>query len=123
MTTTSISNLPVELVQLIFIACLPVQGRVKPSLHNVPLVCLQVSKAWREIALETQNLWTRLDLNLTDQCRWWLALKPESNTGSLSGLIEGWLQRAGRKNLAITVQTVSSADVPSSLRRYVSHCM
>ncbi|KAJ7192150.1 hypothetical protein C8J57DRAFT_1109802, partial [Mycena rebaudengoi] len=53
-------TLPAELVSRIFIACLPAYPR--PSPHTAPLLVVQICHHWREIALETSELWASLSI-------------------------------------------------------------
>ncbi|KAJ7131164.1 hypothetical protein C8R44DRAFT_592305, partial [Mycena epipterygia] len=50
-------TVPYEIIALIFVHCLPADGRVKPSPHAAPLLLAQICSAWREIALRTRQLW------------------------------------------------------------------
>ncbi|KAJ7193872.1 hypothetical protein GGX14DRAFT_321653, partial [Mycena pura] len=49
-------TLPTEIVSRIFIDCLPDHGRVCPS-QRTPLLLAQICRCWRDIALETCELW------------------------------------------------------------------
>ncbi|KAJ7191451.1 hypothetical protein GGX14DRAFT_337053, partial [Mycena pura] len=50
-------TLPNELVSRIFVDCLPDHGRVCPSRSTAPLLLAQICRCWRDIALETCQLW------------------------------------------------------------------
>ncbi|KAJ7191458.1 hypothetical protein GGX14DRAFT_336708, partial [Mycena pura] len=52
-------TLPNELVSRI---CLPDHGRVCPSQSTAPLLLAQICRCWRDIALETCQLWSSVDL-------------------------------------------------------------
>ncbi|KAJ7617296.1 hypothetical protein FB45DRAFT_1063786 [Roridomyces roridus] len=55
-------TVPPELVSKIFLECLPANGRVQPRKFTAPLVLAQICQQWRQIALETQQLWCSIDL-------------------------------------------------------------
>ncbi|KAJ7667265.1 hypothetical protein B0H17DRAFT_836591, partial [Mycena rosella] len=50
-------TLPPEIVSQIFVNCLPIHGRVRPSPTTAPLTLTQICHHWREIALSTSALW------------------------------------------------------------------
>ncbi|KAJ7115355.1 hypothetical protein C8R44DRAFT_538360, partial [Mycena epipterygia] len=50
-------TVPYELVAHIFLHCLPADGRVRPSPRAAPLLLAQICSDWRQIALETKQLW------------------------------------------------------------------
>ncbi|KAJ7056663.1 hypothetical protein C8F01DRAFT_993034, partial [Mycena amicta] len=52
-----ITSIPLEIVSLIFINCLPANGRVRPSQRSAPLSLASVSRHWRAIALSIPHLW------------------------------------------------------------------
>ncbi|KAJ7194419.1 hypothetical protein GGX14DRAFT_318374, partial [Mycena pura] len=55
-------TLPNEIVSRIFVDCLPSHGRVRPIPGTAPLVFAQICRHWRDIALETCELWSSVDL-------------------------------------------------------------
>ncbi|KAJ7193874.1 hypothetical protein GGX14DRAFT_527763 [Mycena pura] len=61
-------TLPNEIVSRIFVDCLPDHGRVRPS---QTALLAQICRRWRDIALETCELWSSVDLtstrHITDQ--------------------------------------------------------
>ncbi|KAJ7084938.1 hypothetical protein C8R44DRAFT_541434, partial [Mycena epipterygia] len=50
-------TIPNELTAKIFIRCLPDHGRVRPSEIAAPLLLAQVCRQWRDVALDTGDLW------------------------------------------------------------------
>ncbi|KAJ7200849.1 hypothetical protein GGX14DRAFT_371966, partial [Mycena pura] len=50
-------TLPDEIISRIFVDCLPSHGRVCPSQRTAPLLLAQICRLWRDIALETCELW------------------------------------------------------------------
>ncbi|KAJ7193873.1 hypothetical protein GGX14DRAFT_701065 [Mycena pura] len=61
-------TLPNEIVSRIFVDCLPDHGRVRPS---QTALLAQICRRWRDIALETCELWSSVDMtstrHITDQ--------------------------------------------------------
>ncbi|KAF8426142.1 hypothetical protein L210DRAFT_3335584, partial [Boletus edulis BED1] len=50
-------RLPVELHGRIFVECLPDGPYVEPASKEAPLLLVQVCRRWREVALQTPQLW------------------------------------------------------------------
>ncbi|KAJ7175238.1 hypothetical protein C8R43DRAFT_872969, partial [Mycena crocata] len=59
-------TLPVEITSQIFLECLPQNGRVRPSPHAAPLLLAQICHHWRNIALSTCQLWSTVDISLSE---------------------------------------------------------
>ncbi|KAF7350873.1 F-box domain-containing protein [Mycena sanguinolenta] len=51
-----ISSLPPEIISRIFVFCLPPLGTA-PSCKNAPLLTAQICRSWRELTLQTPELW------------------------------------------------------------------
>ncbi|KAK7053562.1 hypothetical protein R3P38DRAFT_1461157 [Favolaschia claudopus] len=69
--STPVHDLPPEIISDIFILCLPAHGRVKPSPETAPLLLAQICRRWREIALETCQLWCSIYLEFPwESDRW-----------------------------------------------------
>ncbi|KAJ7209837.1 hypothetical protein C8J57DRAFT_1608522 [Mycena rebaudengoi] len=73
-------TIPPEIVSLIFIASLPTNLHPEPSPNTAPLLVAQICRRWREIALETSELWASVYI-------------PAARRNG-SELLEAWLQRA-----------------------------
>ncbi|KAJ7209838.1 hypothetical protein C8J57DRAFT_1087325, partial [Mycena rebaudengoi] len=50
-------TLPPEILSRIFVFCLPTDLYPRPSPKTAPLLVAQICGHWREIALETSELW------------------------------------------------------------------
>ncbi|KIL65430.1 hypothetical protein M378DRAFT_528472 [Amanita muscaria Koide BX008] len=92
--------LPIEIVQKIFISCLPAENNrtFLPSKNDdyvVQLVISQVSSIWRSIALDTLQLWDNFILSLAVDNDW-------QQAESALRLASVWLHRAG--SLPITLK-------------------
>ncbi|KAJ7592519.1 hypothetical protein C8J56DRAFT_478871 [Mycena floridula] len=55
-----IRRLPPEVLQEIFMSCLPSGKAVAPSTTVAPLLLGRISRSWRELALSTQPLWASM---------------------------------------------------------------
>ncbi|KAJ7661071.1 hypothetical protein B0H17DRAFT_1212358 [Mycena rosella] len=56
--------LPRDIMEEIFLACLPTHRNAVMSAKEAPLVLARICSAWREIALSTPALWALLRLSL-----------------------------------------------------------
>ncbi|KAK7022331.1 hypothetical protein R3P38DRAFT_1116629 [Favolaschia claudopus] len=99
-----IAHLPLEISSEIFILCLPERPEVKPTLS--PLLFLQICRSWRDIALSTPSLWSRI------YC------------GRLAGVaahnLHLWLSRAKTLPLTITISLPedATAAIPTVLKKH-----
>ncbi|KAJ7639261.1 hypothetical protein FB45DRAFT_1023997 [Roridomyces roridus] len=64
--TYPVLNLPSEITSEIFVHCLPdvISGEDAVNITEAPLLLLRICSQWRQIALSTPRLWTRLDMDL-----------------------------------------------------------
>ncbi|KAJ7919666.1 hypothetical protein B0H13DRAFT_2656613 [Mycena leptocephala] len=86
MTTQGFDSIPAELVAAIFQHCLPnPSDHLWPSSLEAPLLLAQICRRWREICLDTPNLWTSIAFGETRSIE----------------LLEEWLLRARRHPLTI----------------------
>ncbi|KAJ7130734.1 hypothetical protein C8R43DRAFT_1024765 [Mycena crocata] len=62
-----ILSIPNEITAEIFRHCMPVDGRVVPSVSDAPLVLARICRHWRQIALSMSHLWSgiRIDFGQT----------------------------------------------------------
>ncbi|KAF7294081.1 hypothetical protein MKEN_01454700 [Mycena kentingensis (nom. inval.)] len=112
-STFPVLTLPNELTSLIFIACLPNAGGVRPSAKRAPLVLLGICRHWRSVALHTPELWASLDLEICRGPRYTIALI----AGSWDAL-RTWFLRANKRRLALTIHQSDCWDT----RSYKSAC-
>ncbi|KAF5340894.1 hypothetical protein D9758_012192 [Tetrapyrgos nigripes] len=83
-----LSRLPLEILSTIFINCLPEEEYLNPHPKDAPLLLLQVSRGWRDLALSMSSLWSSISVRAgEDRCC------PRKK------LIETWLQRSGSRPL------------------------
>ncbi|KAJ6510385.1 hypothetical protein C8R45DRAFT_813932 [Mycena sanguinolenta] len=99
-----ILTVPPEIMQEIFVFCLPddSEGPLVPDRKVAPLLLLNVCRKWREIALSAPRLWASIRVNLRSECF----------DNSLP-LLECWLARARSVPLSVAVVYMNYEDNPS----------
>ncbi|KAJ7656792.1 hypothetical protein DFH06DRAFT_1328337 [Mycena polygramma] len=97
-------SLPPEIITQIFIECLPPHGRVRPSPIAPPLSLAQTCGVWREIALDTRELWRSVDVAFTKDF-YPNVKKHVPNNGALPTM-EMWFSRAKGQPLSLTVRSM-----------------
>ncbi|KAJ7226247.1 hypothetical protein B0H12DRAFT_1030545 [Mycena haematopus] len=98
-----ILSVPPEIVQEIFVFCVPADSEPLVADPKVaPLVLLNVCRKWREIALSTPRLWASIRVNLRSRCF----------DNSLP-LLDCWLTRARSVPLSVAVVYMNYEDNPS----------
>ncbi|KAF7294084.1 hypothetical protein MKEN_01455000 [Mycena kentingensis (nom. inval.)] len=112
-STSPILNLPNELTSLVFVACLPNAGGVRPSAQRAPLLLLRVCRHWRSVALHTPELWASLDLEIRRGPCYTIALV----AGTWDAL-RTWFLRANKRRLALTIHQSDCWET----RSYKSAC-
>ncbi|KAF7314069.1 F-box domain-containing protein [Mycena chlorophos] len=106
-------SLPHEIISAIFVACLPIHGRVRPSKKTAPWILTQVCRDWRAVALSTTELWVSLDLELSRQRdlqtgKRVVVLKP-----GCERIWNMWLSRAGSRPLSLTLRQKKKNRTPA----------
>ncbi|KAJ7059612.1 hypothetical protein C8F01DRAFT_1145102 [Mycena amicta] len=86
-----ILSFPVEITSIIFIACLPAHGRVRPSIDSAPLLLMQICAQWRAIAQHLPQLWNSLDLEL--RAAWYSGMKITLRPGNSVSVFKAWTAR------------------------------
>ncbi|KAJ7649957.1 hypothetical protein FB45DRAFT_6083 [Roridomyces roridus] len=102
-----IARLPLEISSEIFMQCLPEsdypRGCVQPKVHLAPLLFLNISHAWTNIALANPSLWASIHIVLPRAC-----------TGSAE-LLEMWFRRARSRPLQIFLEGICDPLVASTI--------
>lgn len=111
-----IRRVPVEILQSIFLACLP-EGFVEADPYAAPLLLCQICKYWRDVALALPLLWASFKVR-------------RSSTGTCGPafpLAELWLERSKAAPLSICLPVDTdrgcdpSDDVRSFIRLFFQH--
>ncbi|KAJ7457953.1 hypothetical protein B0H11DRAFT_2062038 [Mycena galericulata] len=105
-TLDPVARLPFEIASEIFVQCIP--SRPKPGANHIPMVLLNICRAWTAIALSTPQLWNSIHVVFP---------RPEGFTG----LLEAWLQRARNRSLSISLRGSFGEDVGTIVRRHTQH--
>jgi hypothetical protein len=96
-TAAAMPPLPAELLSRIFVQCLPDEPYIRPDADRAPLLFTRVCRRWRELALQTTQLWCSLSAIKESGGM----LYPMYRT-RLSGYA-AWLSRSGNRPLSLAV--------------------
>ncbi|KAJ7437727.1 hypothetical protein FB451DRAFT_1193045 [Mycena latifolia] len=99
-------RLPLDIIQKIFIACLPTHRNCAMSAIEAPVLLGRVCSFWRSICLSTPRLWSKIHI-VEPQCPYSgpTALFEEKLAQRLE-TIKMWLGRSGQCPLSISLQCV-----------------
>ncbi|KAJ7627863.1 hypothetical protein DFH06DRAFT_1476049 [Mycena polygramma] len=107
-------TLPADVVSIIFVLCLPTHGRVAPSPTAAPLLLAQICRSWREVAIDTCQLWSSIYLDFPDPF-----LKAnraqEESFKKVFHLLETWVSRAKGHPLSFGVDKGSGRQASELL--------
>ncbi|KAJ6514466.1 hypothetical protein C8R47DRAFT_572421 [Mycena vitilis] len=104
-------SLPPEIVSNIFVECLPHHGRVRPSSVAPPLLLVQVCGVWRDIALQTHQLWRSVDVAFS--------IPPCGDQTAAIHIINRWFSRAKGQPLSLTIRALR-AKIPTPIIPLIS---
>ncbi|TRM63518.1 hypothetical protein BD626DRAFT_494561 [Schizophyllum amplum] len=113
--TSGMRRLPAEILQTIFVACLPTDGPAAMADNEAPLVLTRVCRRWRRIAYGTAELWASIHIACPDP-RGLSPLDPPSvSLAERLRLAAAWLARSGTCPLDISLFSGEGArPVPAS---------
>jgi hypothetical protein len=108
-----VRRLPLDIIQEIFIACIPAHRNCVMSASEPPVLLGRICSSWRAISLSTPRLWTRLHI----------VEPPRGRYGSSDSLIDEkvaqrleitkmWLDRSGQCPVSISLQSGPDYDSP-----------
>ncbi|KAJ7141717.1 hypothetical protein C8R43DRAFT_1017064 [Mycena crocata] len=86
-------RLPQDVVQEIFVACLPTHRNAVMSAREAPLLLARVCSAWRTLAMTTPALWATLHIPLEYILDW-----------GVTGPMAEWLERSGKRPLSLSIK-------------------
>lgn len=110
--TAPLRRIPQEILQEIFIHCLPVHHNAVMSCHEAPLLLGRVCSQWRSVAFSTPRLWSSIHIVATEDAPTWgppsWGSWSNQNQGSdlnrdIVEAVEAWLSRSGSLPLYITL--------------------
>ncbi|KAF7376922.1 hypothetical protein MSAN_00110000 [Mycena sanguinolenta] len=106
-------RLPQDIIQEIFLACIPTHRNAVMSTHEAPLLLGHICSGWRSIALSTPMLWNSLHINLT------FVLSSDERVSA----VEEWLRRASTCLLSLSVWQAEWRDTHASDSPLLTHLM
>ncbi|KAJ7153930.1 hypothetical protein C8R43DRAFT_443430 [Mycena crocata] len=96
-----VRRIPDDVIQDIFLACLPTHGNAVMATSEAPLILCRICSPWRALALATPMIWASLHIPL--------AFILHKHTRTLA--ITGWLQRSAPYPLSLSI--CGPANFPS----------
>lgn len=87
-----IRQMPLEVMQEIFVHCLPNDQYVRPDACKAPLLLGQVCAPWRRAVLATPRLWSSLAIQLSHR-----------NSGRRLSLMKSWISRSSGHPISLFV--------------------
>ncbi|KAJ7167261.1 hypothetical protein C8R43DRAFT_1232223 [Mycena crocata] len=88
-----VRHLPRDIMQEIFIACLPVHRNAVMSAQETPVLLTRICSGWREVALATPALWASIHLPLDFLFH-----------RNLTAPLTQWLERSGSLPLSLSIK-------------------
>ncbi|KAF7376868.1 hypothetical protein MSAN_00104300 [Mycena sanguinolenta] len=114
-----VRRLPLDIVQELFVACLPTHRNCVMSASEAPVLLGRVCSSWRAISLSTPRLWCSLHIV---EPLWSMADPPglfEEKVARRLEITHAWLGRSGQCPLSISLQSApedtSSPGSPTPL--------
>ncbi|KAF7356312.1 hypothetical protein MVEN_00963500 [Mycena venus] len=101
--------MPPEILQEIFVACLPTRYCAIMHPSDSPLLLGRVCSAWRTIALSTPELWSSVHV----------VVLPSPESAAPCELLRTWLQRSGNWPLSISVFIPLGRGFEENLRTFM----
>ncbi|KAF4614190.1 hypothetical protein D9613_007582 [Agrocybe pediades] len=89
-----IRRIPLELLDNIFIHCLPRERFMKPDITEAPISIMGVCRVWRDISINVPELWTSLDLTEKERN---LPRRTDPNQCNRTALLDLYFKRAGSR--------------------------
>lgn len=104
------AELPFELRSKIFLLCLPLDGRVRPSPLTAPLLLAQVCTRWRAVALATPRLWSSIFFEFPNSTpHHGLSIQFEDEIDPIvdptTALVDLWFGRCSGFPLSVTIRS------------------
>ncbi|KAJ7452122.1 hypothetical protein B0H11DRAFT_2074381 [Mycena galericulata] len=96
-----VRRLPLDILEEIFIACLPTDHNSVMAESDAPLLLCHICSTWRSLALSTPQLWASLHIS---------TLLSEPRMSSMIDAAYGWLSRSGVAPLSISVSAARIYD-------------
>ncbi|KAJ7441730.1 hypothetical protein FB451DRAFT_1150497 [Mycena latifolia] len=104
-----VRRLPLDIIQEIFIACLPTHRNCVMSAEEAPVLLGRICSSWRTISLSTPRLWCRLHIVEPEYTYHAISLSQEKLAQRLETTAT-WLGRSGQCALSISLSCSSHTD-------------
>ncbi|KAJ7437756.1 hypothetical protein FB451DRAFT_1305118 [Mycena latifolia] len=98
-----VRRLPVDVIQKIFIACLPTRRNCVMSAAEAPVLLGRICSSWRTISLSTPHLWSRLHI-VEPACPEDNLVLFEEKLAQRRQTTKMWLSRSGQCPLSISLK-------------------
>ncbi|KAJ7658699.1 hypothetical protein DFH06DRAFT_990172 [Mycena polygramma] len=98
--TAPIRRIPQEMLQEIFLGCLPTDRNAPIDIREAPLLIGRICRNWRIVSRDMPRLWCSLHIHGLERYREILGYHPIPSP--LARLVEGWFRRAGNIPLSIS---------------------
>ncbi|KAJ7069461.1 hypothetical protein C8F01DRAFT_1112810 [Mycena amicta] len=100
-----IRRIPLDMLQEIFVACLPTDRNSVMSASEAPVLLGRICSHWRTVAFQTSALWARLHI-VEPQCPPWTytggaKTRVAAKTAQRLDVAKRWLDRSGQRPLSI----------------------
>ncbi|KAJ7741295.1 hypothetical protein B0H16DRAFT_1728553 [Mycena metata] len=106
-----IRRLPLDILQEIFLACIPTHRNCAMSALEAPVLLGRICSSWRSISLSTPRLWAKLHF-VEPYLPY--AFEPATRTTQHLEGAKSWLDRSGLCPLSISLRTPHSSYAPDS---------
>ncbi|CAA7263874.1 unnamed protein product [Cyclocybe aegerita] len=123
-----IRRIPQDLLQDIFVACLPEDRNPTMSADEAPMLLTRISSHWRQVAHLTPRLWASIYIPVPSIPLQWVdqrQLGPEATESLINQRIEGvkvWIQRSRACPLSIRIYECDG-NAGSPLERFLTECL
>ncbi|KAJ7512712.1 hypothetical protein B0H11DRAFT_4853 [Mycena galericulata] len=114
-------RLPRDIIQEIFVACLPTHQNCAMSAREAPVLLGRICSSWRTISLSTPRLWASLHVEDPGQrsgsfdSTFSSTKTPKAKPALFLEVIETWLGRSGRCPLSISLHSHHEAPLAPSI--------
>ncbi|KAJ7479516.1 hypothetical protein FB451DRAFT_1086115 [Mycena latifolia] len=115
-----VRRLPLDIIQEVFLACLPWPRNCAMSATEAPVLLGRVCSSWRTISLSTPRLWSKLHLVLPgNQSHRLASFNSEAKMLQRLQTAETWLNRSGDCPLFISVQSPYDDPLPTTTPNFL----
>ncbi|KAJ7234865.1 hypothetical protein B0H12DRAFT_152642 [Mycena haematopus] len=108
-----VRRLPLDIIQEIFIACIPTHRNCVMSALEAPVLLGRICGSWRAISLATPRLWARLHIVEPPRGRYGFSnAVVDEKVAQRLDVTKVWLGRSGQCPLSISLQSGPDYDSP-----------